>query len=74
MVPFGTVSDGELDYQMWMNQLRPYWAVPHLAWEGTKGPDKLFKSVVDPQRWKTEKQAYKKYRGLPTADPKQTVE
>lgn len=37
MVPFTTVSDGELDYQMWIHQMHVLWASPHLAWEATKG-------------------------------------
>jgi hypothetical protein len=88
MVPFTTVSDGELDYQMWIHRMKVYWAAPHLAWEATKGcpfykvsarrsvysdytvvfsmthssqAGSAFKSVVDPQRWKQERTAWRKF-------------
>jgi len=61
MVPFASVSDGELDYQMWAHHLTSWWAAPHLAWEGTKEKFAKFKSVVDEDRVKTERLSWKSY-------------
>jgi len=62
MVPFSTVSDGEMDYQMQLHGLKPFWAGPHLAWEATKShrtQPALMASCVDELRAKTERVAWK---------------